>query len=221
MKCAVHSEVDATGYCRNCGKALCGVCVRPVHEVFYCEDCLAKMLGHAAPAAAAPPTAAFTPAAASPGPAAAGGAAPRAGNPGVAFVLGFIFPGLGAVYNGQYNKALIHIVVFATLILGLSSDMDGGVKAGLAILLAGFIFYMAFDAMRTAQAQRRGEVPVDPLQSWSKERPVGPIILIVAGVLFLLNNFDLLPFYRLERLWPLILIIVGALMFRNRLSGRS
>jgi hypothetical protein len=77
---------------------------------------------------------------------------------------------------------------------------------------------MAFDAMRTAQAHRRGEVPVDPLQSWSKGRPVGPIILIVAGVFFLLDNFDLLPFYRIERFWPLILIAVGILMFRNRLS---
>jgi hypothetical protein len=80
---------------------------------------------------------------------------------------------------------------------------------------------MGFDAMRTAQAHRRGEVPVDPLQSWSKERPIGPIILIVVGALFLLNNFDLLPFYRIERFWPLILIVVGILMFRNRLAGRS
>ena len=23
MKCAVHADVEATGYCRNCGKALC------------------------------------------------------------------------------------------------------------------------------------------------------------------------------------------------------
>jgi hypothetical protein len=125
------------------------------------------------------------------------------------------------VYNGQYNKALIHIAVFATMILGLSSDMDDGMKAVLGILLAGFIFYQAFDAMRTAQAQRHGEVLADPLQSWSMERPVGPIILIVVGALFLLNNFNLFPFYRIERLWPLILIAVGILMFRNRLGSRS
>ena len=211
MKCAVHAEVDATGYCRNCGKALCAVCVRPVHDVFYCEDCLATVLGHPAPAPAAP-TGVVTSASAAP---------TRAGNPGAAFVLGFLFPGLGAVYNGQYNKALIHIVVFAAFILGLSSDMDGGMKAVFGILLAGFIFYMAFDAMRTAQSKQRGETPADPLESWSKNRPVGPIILIVLGAIFLLNNFDWFPFYRLVRFWPLILIAVGALMFRNRLSGRS
>jgi TM2 domain-containing membrane protein YozV len=211
MKCAVHSEVDATGYCRNCGKALCAVCVRPVRDVFYCEDCLANVLGHPAPTPQAP-TAVVSSSSAAP---------THAGNPGVAFVLGFLFPGLGAVYNGQYNKALIHIVVFAAFILGLSSDMDGGMKAVFGILLAGFIFYMAFDAMRTAQSKQRGETPADPFESWSKNRPVGPIILIVVGAIFLLNNFDWFPFYRLERFWPLILIIVGGLMFRNRLRGRS
>jgi TM2 domain-containing membrane protein YozV len=210
MKCAVHPEVDATGYCRNCGKPVCAVCVRPVHDVFYCEDCLATVLGHTAPSPAAPagvvPSVSTAPA--------------HAGKPGVAFVLGFLFPGLGAVYNGQYSKALIHIVVFATFILGLSSDMDGGMKAVFGILLAGFIFYMAFDAMHTAQSKQRGETPVDPLESWSKERPIGPIILIVLGAIFLLHNFDWFPFYRLVRFWPLILIIAGGLMFRNRLSGR-
>jgi cell wall-active antibiotic response 4TMS protein YvqF/B-box zinc finger protein len=224
MKCAVHPEADATGYCRNCGKAMCSACARPVRDVLYCEDCLAGIMGipgaHPAGASGAataapdalPPTSAG----------AAASAAPRhEGNPGLAFVLGFLFPGLGAVYNGEYNKALIHIVVFATMILGLSSDLDGGFKAVLGILLAGFIFYMAFDSMRTAQAQRRGEVIVDPLESWSKGRPVGPIILIAVGALFLLNNFDLFPFYRIERFWPLILIAIGVLMFRNRLGSRS
>jgi TM2 domain-containing membrane protein YozV len=142
-----------------------------------------------------------------------------AGNPALAFILGFLFPGLGAVYNGEYNKALIHIVVFATFIFGLSSDMDAGMKAVLGIMLAGFIFFMAFDSMRTAQARQKGEASEDPLQFWSRERPIGPIILIIAGALFLLNNFELLPFYRIERFWPLVLIGIGVLMFRNRLSG--
>jgi hypothetical protein len=222
MKCAVHSEVDATGYCRNCGKALCAICARPVRDVFYCEDCLANVLGHPAPAVAAPEAAAFAPAATT-APVAHAPVSDRKkyNSPGVAFVLGFLFPGLGAVYNGQYNKALIHIVVFVTFILGLSSDMDDGMKAVLGILLAGFIFYMAFDAMRTAQSKQRGETPADPLESWSKDRPIGPMILIAAGAVFLLNNFGLFGFFQIHRFWPLILIAVGVLMLRNRLGGRS
>jgi Domain of unknown function (DUF5668) len=204
MKCVVHPDAEAVGYCRNCGKAMCSVCVRPVHDVLYCEDCLGNVMGHPASGTAAPSSPAAT---------------TRPGNPGVAFILGFLFPGLGAVYNGEYNKALIHIVVFATLIFGLSSNMDDPMKAVLAIMLAGFIFFMAFDSMRTAQAQRSGHATVDPLQNWSKERPLGPIILIVVGAIFLLNNFDLLPFYRIERFWPLVLVAIGVLMLRNRLGG--
>jgi hypothetical protein len=215
MKCAVHSEVDAVGYCRNCGKAMCSTCVRPVRDVLYCEDCLATIMG--IPGA----TPAVEPGAGIPGPP---GAAPlphrSLSSPGVAFVLGF-FPGLGAVYNGEYNKALIHIVVFAAMIVGLSNDIGDSADVVLSLLLAGFVFYMAFDAMRVAKARNLGEMPVDPLESWSKNRPVGPIILIVLGALFLLNNFSWFPFYRIWRLWPLILIGVGVLMFRNRLGSRS
>src|SRR6267378_3326770 len=49
MKCAVHSDVDAVGYCRNCGKAMCSTCVRPVRDVLYCEECLATIVGIPAP----------------------------------------------------------------------------------------------------------------------------------------------------------------------------
>ncbi len=221
MKCAVHTEVDATGYCRNCGKALCAVCVRPVHDVFYCEDCLASVLGHPAPTGAAPQAGAFAPAATT----APSAHAPvsdkkKYNSPGVAFILGF-FPGMGAVYNGEYNKALIHIVVFAAMIVGLSNDIGEGASVALSLLLAGFIFYMVVDSVRTAKAKMTGQVSPDPLESWTKNRPVGPIILIVLGAIFLLNNFNWFPFYRLARFWPLILIIAGGLMFRNRLSGRS
>jgi len=214
MKCAVHSDVDAVGYCRNCGKAMCSTCVRPVREVLYCEDCLATTMGIPG-GAPAPESAAGIPTAAPLPPAVS---ARRGNSPGVAFVLG-LFPGLGAVYNGEYNKALIHVVVFIAMIFGLNSDLGDAAETVLSLLLAGFILYMAFDAMRVAKARNLGETAVDPLESWSKSRPVGPIILIALGVLFLLNNFNWFPFYRVTRMaWPLILIGVGVLMFRNRLD---
>jgi len=217
MKCAVHPDVDAVGYCRNCGKAMCSTCVRPVRDVLYCEDCLANVIGipGTTPAVvsnpASPDTFAVPP---SPAPPRVGG------NPGVAFFLG-LFPGLGAVYNGEYNKALIHIVVFAAIIVGLSSDPGDGGALTLSLLLAGFVFYMAFDAMRTTRAKSLGEPTADPLEAWSKNRPVGPIILIALGVLFLLRNFDWFPFHFIGQMWPLILIGVGILLFRNRLSNRA
>jgi LiaI-LiaF-like transmembrane region/B-box zinc finger len=228
MKCAVHTDVDATGYCRNCGKPMCPACARPVHGVLYCEDCLAAITGQAAPAPAYAPPPAAAPqlsanAYAPPPPTVAMPVARPAGqsSPAAAFILAFIFPGLGAIYNRQYNKGLIHIAIFASIILGLSSDLDGGFKAMLGILLGGFIFYTAFEAMQTAQAKNRGEIPPDPLESWSKDRPIGAIILIGLGVLFLLDNFHIFDFIRIGRLWPLILIGVGLYMFRNKLGVRS
>jgi hypothetical protein len=214
---------------------MCPTCARPVRGVLYCEDCLATITGQAAapPAvsAYAPPPATNPPPAspyAAP-PVSVYGAAPVAipgrpvgqSSPAAAFILAFIFPGLGAIYNRQYNKGLIHIAIFASIILGLSSDLDGGFKAMLGILLAGFIFYTAFEAMQTAQAKNRGEIPPDPLESWSKDRPIGAIILIGLGVLFLLDNFRIFDFIRIGRLWPLILIGVGLYMFRNKLGVRS
>lgn len=216
MKCAVHSDVDAVGYCRNCGKAMCSTCVRPVRDVLYCEDCLATTMGIPGATPAGEPAAGIPPVGPLP-PASASGRRPG-GSPGVAFVLG-LFPGLGAVYNGEYNKALIHVVVFIAMIFGLNSDLGDAAETVLAFLLAGFILYMGFDAMRVVKARNLGQVTVDPLESWSKNRPIGPIILIALGTLFLLNNFNWFPFYRVTRFaWPLILIGVGVLMFRNRLD---
>jgi hypothetical protein len=136
--------------------------------------------------------------------------------------LRFCRPGLGAVYNGEYNKALIHVVVFVALIVGASSDIDTGLMVILILASIGFCFYMAIDAMRVAKAKNLGENPSDALDSWTRNRPVGPILLIGLGILFLLNNFDWFSFHRVERfLWPLILIGVGLMLFRNRLGNRS
>jgi len=217
MKCAVHSDEDAVGYCRNCGKAMCSTCVRPVRDVLYCEECLAGIVG--IPGA--------NPASTTSVPTASGVLPPpvpvrSSSSPGLAFVLGLVFPGLGAVYNGQYNKALIQIVVFATFVFGLSSNMDDSLKAVFGILLAGFIFYMAFDSMRTAEAKRVGAASADPLEAWSSNRPVGPMILIALGVLLLLSKFDWFPWYRISQFfWPAVLIAAGVLMLRNRLDRRS
>src|SRR5262252_2767515 len=101
MKCAVHTDVDATGYCRNCGKPMCATCARPIRDVLYCEDCLATVMGHPAPSVA-PPLVAPPPYSA---PAASGYAPPPVAvsvrpagqsSPAAAFILG-LFPGLGAI----------------------------------------------------------------------------------------------------------------------------
>jgi len=224
MKCAVHGEVDATGFCRNCGKAMCAACVRPVRDVYYCEDCLAQVMGIPAPpmiahAGMAGGVAETVPPVAMPMP--PGHVGRPGANPVVAFILGLV-PGLGAIYNAEYNKALIHIMIFAGIILGLSSDFGQGLMPVFILAVIIFPFYMAIDAMRVARARATGEPLSDPFEAWTRNRPIGPIILIGLGALFLLNNFGVFDFFRVRQIfWPVVLIGVGFLMLRNRVSGRS
>ena len=116
MKCAVHPEVDATGFCRNCGKPLCpharATCAaRSIASLAWPIWSLCRQRRAAART--------------------------RAPNPGAALALGFI-PGLGAVYNGEYVKALIHVFVFAGLIAAQTNDISAGYHAFLGIALGAF-----------------------------------------------------------------------------------
>ena len=223
MKCVVHSEVDAVGYCRNCGKAMCSVCVRPVRDVLYCEDCLATVMG--IPASHPAGVAAGSPEAVGLAPAAVAGVPtttpnPLGPSPVLAFFLGFL-PGLGAFYNEQYGKGIIHLSIFLFLfILGVDGALSGGAEAALWICVAALWVYMPVDAYRTAKAKQAGQILNDPLESFSKGKPVGPFLIIFIGVMLLLHNFDWFPWWRIQQFWPLILIAVGVFMFRNRLGGR-
>jgi len=217
MNCAVHPEREASGYCRHCGKAMCEECGRKVRDVLYCEDCLAQQVGLGPAQAAVPATAGSSAGYAPP-------AAPasRSGHsPVIAFLLGFV-PGLGAIYNAEYNKAIIHIVIFGGIILALNSDFGENMQGFLILLLCVFPFYMAIDAMRSARARVTGEVPADPLAGWGGQRSLGPILLIGLGVLFLLNNFHVFDFLHVRQFFlPLLLIGIGFFMLKNRVGGTS
>jgi Domain of unknown function (DUF5668) len=218
MNCAVHADTEASGYCRNCGKAMCAACSHKVRDVLYCEDCLAQQVGLPSTPSAAAPVGAAEP----------GGFAPpippaqkQHTAPVLAFLLGFI-PGLGAVYNGEYNKAIIHVVVFGAIILGIASDLGDSIQGLLVFALCVFPFYMAIDAMRSAKARATGQPLADPFENWSGQRPLGPIILIGIGALFLLNNFGFFEFFRVRQIFvPLLLIGIGFFMLKNRVSGKS
>lgn len=218
MKCAVHPDADAVGYCRNCGKAMCAVCVRPVRDVLYCEDCLANVMG-------LPPTPGFAQSTVAGAPNMPPAPAPAFGpgvgpSPLLAFFLGFL-PGLGAFYNEQFGKGVIHLAIFLFLfILGVDGAVGGGAEAALWICLSALWIYMPVDAYRTAKARLTGQRLDDPLENFSKGKPVGPLLIIGIGILLLLHNFDWFPWWRIQQFWPILLIIVGMLMFRNRLGGR-
>ena len=87
-----------------------------------------------------------------------GTAPPIAGepNPGLAALLGFI-PGVGAMYNGQYAKGVVHLIVFAILV-SLANNVNGI----FGLFIAGWVFYQVIEAHHTARpaaTARRSPIP--------------------------------------------------------------
>ena len=211
----------------------------------------------------------------------------------MAAVLGLI-PGVGAMYNGQFFKGLIHVVIFAVLI---SITEYHGI---FGIFIGAWCIYQSFEAFHTAKALRDGQPPPDPLGLnevgnwlnlgyaptsagparpvpspiqpnpspgfdagttaaglptaqprsladavqpttaaagspqaprsrpilpntgaplfWKRKEPVGAVILIALGLLFLLDRLDIFNGRLLEFSWPVLLIGVGVWMIVRRLG---
>ena len=235
MNCAYHADQPAVAYCRTCGKALCANCTRPVRGVIYCEDCLGSRMEATRPDVVQPPPTAYQqvmdqgfgmkvpPPPIPPPP---GAPIPSGPNPTVAGILAGFFPfGVGAVYTGQYAKGLAHLAIFGLLIAGCNAASNSphgeilGVVCGLG--LAFFWVYQIIDNVRTARALQIGQPAPDPYglaatfgggtKIETSKAPIGAIVLIGLGVLFLLSTMgvDL----GLDRFWPLILIVLGAWLF--------
>ena len=280
MDCVNHSGVPASAFCQNCGKALCSNCVRHgTAGQILCEPC--SFAWQAVPNPfVAPPS--------------------GAPNPSAAAVLGLI-PGVGAMYNGQFFKGFIHVVIFAVLI----SITDHYPIFGLFI--AAWVLYQSFEAYHTAKARRDGQPVPDPLglnevgnwlnlggkphypptppppsgnpatgapgtpggpgstyqppyqppyQSpyqapgqagwqppytgaqapyqpfappippvppgppvyWRRKEPIGAVVLIALGLLFLLGQLDIFSGRLWEFTWPLMLIALGVWLMIRRMG---
>jgi len=232
MNCANHPQVAANAYCRTCGKPLCASCARDVRGVIYCENCLADRLQGTVPPTVGqavmeqglglPP-------------------GTRVPSPGAAAALGFI-PGVGAMYNGQFMKGVIHVLAFVCMIW--MADRFGPIMVP---VFFAYFFYLVFDAYKTAHALELGQPVPDPFglermfgsgapssavqpgvagatgatggQDQSCARPgapTGAIVLIILGTLFLLDNLGLFEFHWVHRLWPIILIVIGSWLLAKR-----
>jgi hypothetical protein len=285
MDCVNHSGTTASAYCQNCGKPLCAQCVRHgVGGQIFCEQC-AVAWQRVAPPVGAP--------------------VPSAPNPVAAGILGII-PGVGAMYNGQFFKGLIHVIIFVVLV-SLTDRYDV-----FGFFIAAWVLYQAFEAYHTAKARRDGLPAPDPLglneignwfnfgghhpqtpppqpgsqpgtpfgaqpgpaapnpgpyappaqeayqqatyqqvpytqpnpgtnpgpnpgpnpgfdptmppvppvppPYWRRKEPVGAIVLIALGLIFLFNQMGYITEHIISYGWPLILIALGAWMIVRRVS---
>ena len=195
MKCSYHPAVDSLEFCSTCSKALCAECSHQIKGKVFCQDCLVRGTEWAStikdlriPTDAPKRAAALS-----------------------------LIPGMGAVYNGEYQKAITQFAIFAALVI-MGDNVNGVFGFGAFV----FLVFTMFDSYRVAETHLRARLESRQVdQSPAKDRTVAAwgIILIVLGVLFLLKNFIRYDF--LHRMWPLAFIALGAYIVYRALRERS
>ena len=148
----------------------------------------------------------------------------RNSSPFIATLLSFV-PGLGAAYNGQTAKAIVHFAIFASFFQ--MAVLTQGLQFFILGVLGTWLF-AAVDACRTAQLIRAGLTPETEEDVIARRLYGNPfawgITLVVIGTLFLLHTLlDVqLP---VRRLLPVALVALGVYMLfdyvrRRRPSNR-
>ena len=150
------TDTGRAGYCQECGRSLTPDSLRRVGNGVFCETCATlrqstagwqnvhagATYNGAGRVGAVPPLRSDDP------------------NPRAAGVLGLI-PGVGAIFNGQYAKGAMHLIVFVILMA-----LADNVYWGFWWFVWGWIFYQAFDAYHTARA-RRDHLPLPNPFGWN------------------------------------------------------
>lgn len=234
MNCAVHNQTQAVAYCRTCGKALCEECKRDVMGAIYCEPCIAARLQGAAPAAAMPGAVLPPPPMSVPGapnPVIAGilGFIPGVGAmyngqfvKAFAHVVIFVMLIIAA---SNIHWAFGWMIAFFVVYMAFEAYKTAEAKrhglpapdplgldkmfglqeshvhsAGVPPIVNTSAAYPPVSPQTTPPLQ------VEPPPPPQDNAPIGAIVLIGLGVIFLLDNLGIL---RMHHLWPLFLIGIG------------
>jgi hypothetical protein len=130
-------------------------------------------------------------------------------DPTAAGLLSF-FPGLGHVYLGLYQRAVVFFAIWAVLI---SVAQHAPMPAGLMIPF--WWFFVLIDAVRQAKAINATGAPESNLLS--NEKPMNfsgsltfGIFLVLVGGFFLLERYVRIDLSFLWDLWPVLLVAFGA-----------
>ena len=192
MYCGYHAKNPAVVQCNQCARWLCPACDHRVRGFPFCQDCIVAgtelLRHHATPSHILR----------------------RKSSPFIATLLSFV-PGLGAAYNGQTSKAIVHFAIFA-------SFFQMAVMTQIHFFVLGVLgswLFAAVDACRTAQLMRAGLSP-DAEEDVIARRLYGNpfawgTTLIIIGTLFLLHTLlgVTLP---IKELLPVALVALGAYM---------
>jgi 4-hydroxybenzoate polyprenyltransferase len=129
-----------------------------------------------------------------------------------------IIPGLGAVYNTEYLKAVAYFTVWAAL-----AAMGNRVSSVFGFGAFVFVLFTMFDAYRSAEARVRNRLKTSAFADEPPQQDktlVGwGVFLMILGLIFFLHN--IIPFYFLNRFWPLLFILIGAFLVYRALQSRK
>jgi len=120
-----------------------------------------------------------------------------------------IFPGVGAVYNGNFLKGITYMLLFAVLIVltGNAHEPDSVV---FGLMIAGFYIFQIIDSYNEAGRINQNIVSEqNPAGSKEDLSLFAAIVVLLIGIVFQMANFDLLTYRQVTRLWPLALIAFG------------
>jgi TM2 domain-containing membrane protein YozV len=154
-------------------------------------------------------------------------------SPVAAAILSIVLPGLGNVYNGLVNKGLLHLIIFAGLLVLLITSASGGNPAAIvftSLMLAGFWFYQIIDSVNSAKAinlAAAGEKPQEAttVDFMPQVIPTGSvfwgIVLMAIGALAILANFDIVTWETLWDFWPVAVIVIGLKLVYDSIAKKN
>jgi hypothetical protein len=192
MKCAYHPGNPAAARCSACDRPLCPACDHRIKGYPYCQDCIVAGVETLRRNADGSRRVHYQ----------------EEKTPLIALALGLV-PGLGAAYNGQNIKALMHFVVVLGL-WTLSDVFPTPLEVAFGLGAVAFHLYSIYDAFRCAARQRRGEDLIEQderLKLFLRQRMnlLGALLVGVGALALLDFIFPTL----LNRFWPVLLILAG------------
>lgn len=135
-----------------------------------------------------------------------------------------LMPGLGQVYLGYVQQGFVNILVVASLVAILSSNI-GGLEPLLGLFLAFFWLYNIIDANRRAILLNQrilglvpGELPED-LAPNLRGSIFGGLVLILGGLVALAHVRFGLSLAWLHQWWPLAIIGLGIYLVWKAMSS--
>ncbi len=168
----------------------------------------------AAPAPAAPP--------------ATGGWTANRKSPFLAGLLSGIFPGVGQVYLGYYQRGFVHAIVFAGLISVIASGSARGFEPLFGMGIAFWYLYNLVDAVRRASlynqalaGMRPAPLPEDFKMPSGRPSLFWGAAITVLGFIFLAHTrFDFDLDWLLDW-WPAVFVAIGLHMVYRAMRERS